>query len=351
METEMWAVIVGSTVVLAIVIVTAWIVMTRSARLQDLLIEFKATQSEIKDTVQTRLSEVSSQLGDGLKNSDRTISEIRERLAVMDAAQKNLTDLSQQVVGLQDILSNKQARGAFGEVQLRDIVESLLPPSAYDFQVTLTNGKRADCVIRLPNPPGPIAVDSKFPLESYKALHAAENDSQRVAASRAFSKDVTKHINDISEKYILPGETAESALMFLPSEAVYAELHSNFPNVLEQSYRARVYIVSPTTMMATLNTVRAVLLDVRMREQAGVIQVEVQKMLEDVHRLDERVGKMQNHFNAVTSDINQIRTSTGKITNRGEAILEVELADEDQLSSTNAAAGAAPPKAVQSGNG
>ena len=315
--------------------------------MRELLIRFEATQSALTSTVSDRLEAVQSQLGDGLKNSDRTIGELRERLAVMDAAQKNLTELSQKVVGLQDILSNKQARGAFGEVQLRDIVESMLQPSAFDFQVTLTNGKRADCVIRLPNPPGPIAVDAKFPLESYKALHAAENESQRVAASRAFSKDVTKHINDIAEKYILPGETAESALMFLPSEAVFAELHANFPTVLEQSYRARVYIVSPTTMMATLNTVRAVLLDVRMREQAGVIQVEVQKMLEDVQRLDDRVGKLQKHFNAVTSDINQITTSTGKITNRGERILEVEMRDDDRVSTEVAA----PPRVVSSGGG
>ena len=315
--------------------------------MRELLIRFEATQSALTGTVSDRLEAVQSQLGDGLKNSDRTIGELRERLAVMDAAQKNLTELSQKVVGLQDILSNKQARGAFGEVQLRDIVESMLQPSAFDFQVTLTNGKRADCVIRLPNPPGPIAVDAKFPLESYKALHAAENKSQRVAAGRAFSKDVTKHINDIAEKYILPGETAESALMFLPSEAVFAELHANFPNVLEQSYRARVYIVSPTTMMATLNTVRAVLLDVRMREQAGVIQVEVQKMLEDVQRLDDRVGKLQKHFNAVTSDINQITTSTGKITNRGETILEVEMRDDDRVSTEVAA----PPRVVSSGGG
>jgi len=319
--------------------------------MRELLIKFEATQSALTGTVSDRLDAVQSQLGDGLKNSDRTIGELRERLAVMDAAQKNLTELSQKVVGLQDILSNKQARGAFGEVQLRDIVESMLPPSAFDFQVTLTNGKRADCVIRLPKPPGPIAVDAKFPLESYKALQAAENEPQRVAASRAFSKDITKHINDISEKYILPGETAESALMFLPSEAVFAELHANFPNVLEQSYRARVYIVSPTTMMATLNTVRAVLLDAQMREQAGVIQVEVKKMLEDVHRLDDRVGKLQKHFNAVTSDISQITTSTGKITNRGEAILEVELDDEDRVSAASTATGAAPPRVVSSGGG
>ena len=325
METEMWAILGASTVVVIVAILSALIGNARSTRIRELLIKFEATQSAMTGTVKDRLEAVQSQLGDGLKNSDRTIGEIRERLAVIDVAQQNLTDLSKQVVGLQDILSNKQARGAFGEVQLKDIVENALPPSAFAFQVTLSNGKRADCVIQLPNPPGPIAIDAKFPLESFKALHSAKEDAQRVAAGRAFSQDMAKHINDISEKYILPGETAESALMFLPSEAVYAELHANFPNVVEQSYRARVWIVSPTTLMATLNTVRAVLRDVQMREQAGVIQVEVQKMLKDVHLLDGRVDKLQKHFALGTTDISQIRTSTDKITRRSQAILEVEL--------------------------
>ena len=325
----MWALIGVSAGVGVVAVLATWVSLSRSARLRDLLIEFKATQTEIKGAVKERLDEVSSRLGDGLRNSDRTIGEIRERLAVIDEAQRNLTDLSKQVVGLQDILSNKQARGAFGEFQLRDIVESLLPPSAFDFQVTLSNGKRADCIIRLPNPPGSIAIDAKFPLESFNALNVAKDAAGRVAAGRAFSQDMAKHINDISEKYILAGETAESALMFLPSEAVYAELHTNFRNVVEQSHRARVWIVSPTTLMATLNTVRAVLRDVQMREQASVIQIEVQKMLTDVHRLDDRVGKLQKHFNAVTIDLGQIQTSADKITARGDSILEVELDDSD----------------------
>ena len=165
------------------------------------------------------------------------------------------------MVGLQDILSNKQSRGAFGEIQLQDLVTTTLPPSAFKFQVTLGNSKRGDCLLTLPNPPGPVAIDSKFPLESFQALQGVENDAARQQAERAFRTDVITHVKDIAKKYIVPGETADSALMFLPSEAVYAELHANFRNVVEESFRHRVWIVSPTTLMATLNTVRAVLKD------------------------------------------------------------------------------------------
>ncbi|WP_375593530.1 DNA recombination protein RmuC [Algihabitans albus] len=271
---------------------------------------------------------VSDRLNEQAQSQSTTMTDLRERLAVIDRAQKNITELSTQVVGLQDILSNKQARGAFGEVQLKDLVESALPPSAYGFQATLSNGRRADCLIELPNPPGPIAVDAKFPLESYQALRQAEDDATRLTAQRAFAADLRKHVRDIAERYILPGETAESALLFLPSEAVYAELHANFPNVVEESYRARVWIVSPTTMMATLNTVRAVLRDVRMREQAGVIQTEVQTMLEDVARLDQRVGKLENHFDQASRDIRDIRISADKVTKRGERIKDLELEED-----------------------
>ena len=233
------------------------------------------------------------------------------------------------MVGLQDVLSNKQARGAFGEVQMGDIVSAILPPSAYSLQATLTNGKRVDCLIRLPNPPGPIAIDSKFPLESYEALRAARDEAEKVSASRAFAAAVRIHVATICEKYIVPGETAESALMFLPSEAVYGELHANFRAVIEESYRARVWIVSPTTLMATLNTVRAVLKDVRMREQAGVIQQEVHTMLSDVARLDGRVAKLQRHFEQAGEDVRQIRISTEKVTKRAERITEMELEAPD----------------------
>jgi DNA recombination protein RmuC len=256
---------------------------------------------------------------------------LQKRLAVIDAAQKNITDLSTDIVGLQDILSNKQARGSFGEIQLNDLVGNILPPNAYAFQVTLGNGKRADCLLKLPNPPGPIAIDSKFPLEGYEALRNAADEPARVQARRKLAADLRTHVQDIAARYIVPGETAESALLFLPSEAVYAELHANFRSVVEESYRARVWIVSPTTLMATLNTVRAILKDVHMREQAGVIQTEVVRLLDDVGRLDDRVGKLQRHFDQAGEDLRQIRISADKVNRRGERIVELELEDQDSV--------------------
>ena len=280
-----------------------------------------------------RLDSLSKRLGDGLteqtERTGQTLKVLHERLALIDNAQKNITQLSEQMVSLQDILSNKQARGAFGEIQLNDLVTAALPSSAYEFQVTISNGKRADCLLKLPNPPGPIAIDSKFPLESYETLRNAETDTEKVQAGRAFSAAVLKHVKDISERYILPGETSESALMFLPSEAVYAELHANFRNVVEEGFRRRVWIVSPTTLMATLNTVRAILRDVHMREQADVIQAEVHKLLEDMARLDDRVGKLKTHFNQAQKDIGDIEISTGKIMRRGTRIEDLQLGDGD----------------------
>jgi DNA recombination protein RmuC len=291
-----------------------------------------AAQAALNKTLEERLEGVSKRLGDSLTHSStqtaNSLGELRKHLNVIDAAQKNIAELSSQVVGLQDILANKQARGAFGEVQLNDIVRAALPPSAYSFQATLANNRRADCLIKLPMPPGPIAIDAKFPLESYRALHEAGDEAAATAAARAFAADIRKHVQDIAERYIVPGETAESALMFLPSEAVYAELHANFPEVVEQSYRARVWIVSPTTLMATLNTVRAVLKDVRMREQAGVIQAEVAKMLDDVERLVKRVGNLKGHFAQAEKDIREIETSAGKVQRKGERIGELQF-DED----------------------
>ncbi|WP_339634085.1 DNA recombination protein RmuC [uncultured Sneathiella sp.] len=293
-----------------------------------------ASRQEINQTLSERLDTVSKRLGDSLSQSaektGQSLSELQTRLAVIDKAQSNLTELSNQVVGLQDILANKQARGAFGEIQLNDLVKSALPPSAYDFQVTLGNGRRADCLIKLPNPPGSIVVDAKFPLESFHLLRQAETESDKTIAIRAFTGAMQKHIADISDKYILDGETAESALLFLPSEAVYAELHANFPAILERSYKARVWIVSPTTLMATLNTVRAVLKDSQMRAQAGVIQKEVGILLKDVERLDDRVSKLGNHFQQASKDIELIETSSRKISSRAEKIEELQLGEENE---------------------
>jgi DNA recombination protein RmuC len=293
----------------------------------------QAQERALAKTLEERLADLGKRVGERLQEqttaAGQSLTELKERLAVIDAAQKNITELSSQVVGLQDILANKQARGAFGEVQLADLVQGALPPSAYGFQVTLAGGQRADCLLRLPNPPGPIAIDAKFPLESYRALQEALRDPRGEAAliqaRRDFSAAIRKHVKDIAERYIRPGETAESALMFLPSEAVYAELHANFANVVEESFRARVWIVSPTTLMATLTTIRAVLKDVRMREQAGLIQKEVHNLLDDIGRLDDRVGKLQRHFDQANEDMRQIRISTDKVAKRGERIGELEL--------------------------
>jgi DNA recombination protein RmuC len=292
-----------------------------------------AQERAMRELLEARLKEVTKNVSDGiLKSTDRTVdsmTQIQKRLAVIDEAQKNISDLSTQMVGLQDILSNKQARGAFGEVQLNDLVSAVLPNAAYAFQATLSNGRRADCLLHLPNPPGSIVIDAKFPLESFQALANAKDEAEKKTAGRAFAADVIKHINDIADKYILPGETAESALMFLPSESVYAEIHANFRDVVEKSHKARVWIVSPTTMMATLNTVRAVLKDVRMREQAHVIQKEVEILALDVTRLDGRVASLKRHFTQAEGDIRQIETSTGKITSRAEKIGEIEMSDDD----------------------
>ena len=290
------------------------------------------TQTGLSRTLEERLDSVNKRLGDGLtEHSQRTgdvIKQVHERLAVIDAAQKNLNALSDQMVGLQDILSNKQSRGAFGEIQLNDLVTDVLPPSAYEFQATLSNKKRADCLLKLPNPPGPIVIDSKFPLESYLTLKNAETDEERKRALSGFGTDILKHVKDIADKYIVPGETAESALMFLPSEAVYAELHASLPDVVEKSYRARVWIVSPTTMMATLNTVRAVLKDAQMREQAGLIQNEVRKLMRNVELLDERVLKLRKNFDTANKTIGDIETSSTRIKGDINRVDRIQMGEE-----------------------
>ncbi len=293
---------------------------------------FQDQERVLTKMLDERLGQVTHRLGETLDRNTKTqktvLDSLTERLVKIDAAQKNLDQLSSEVVGLQDILSNKQARGAFGEVQLANLVAEILPPGHFELQKTLCNGRRVDCLLLLPNPPGDISIDAKFPLESYRAMLAAHDEAVRTQAKRRFVGDVTKHIKDIEERYIVAGETADAALMFLPSEAVYAELHANFGDVVEKSYRSRVFIVSPTTLWATLNTVRAVMRDVHMKEAAGVIQTEVMKMLEDVARLSGRVGKLQKHFEQTGEDLRQINISTEKVMRRGEHIQEIQIEDK-----------------------
>ena len=300
----------------------------QQAKLSEAINEQKVSVLKIMDD---KLLAVTKSVGEGLQQSTakttETIQDLRERLAKIDVAQQKISHLSEQVVSLQEVLSNKQARGAFGEIQLNDLVKSILPPSAYEFQCVLSNQKRADCVLKLPNPPGTIVIDSKFPLESYQALRNAESDREKVEAERFFRASVLKHIKDIAEKYIIAGETAESALMFLPAESIYAELYTNFTDVVEVSYRSKVWIVSPTTLMATLNTVRAVLKDATMREQAGVIQKEVSTLIEDIARLDDRIENLSKHFEMASKDIGEIKISSGKIARRIDKIEDLELGE------------------------
>ena len=290
-------------------------------------------RSAVLKIIDEKLLMLTKNVGEGLlQNSTKTneaLSALKERLVKIDVAQQKISSLSEQVVSLQEVLSNKQARGAFGEIQLNDLVTSILPPSVYTFQALLSNGKKADCLLQLPNPPGAIAIDAKFPLESYYALRNATNDKEKIDAERFFRASVIKHIKDISEKYILNGETAESALMFLPSEAIYAELHANFVDVVETSYRAKVWIVSPTTLMATLNTIRAILKDAHMREQAGVIQKEVGALIDDISRLDERVTSLERHFHQACDDVEQIKISSGKVSRKIQKIEAVELEKDE----------------------
>lgn len=290
----------------------------------------RAQERAVAEALNQRLADFGQRVGERLKESatesQTVLKQLGERLAVIDQAQANITKLSGQVVSLQEILSNKQARGAFGEEQLEALVRDLLPSAYFEFQATLSTRVRADCLLKLPPPLGPLCVDAKFPREAYDQLRAAGGDpAARASAQRAFATAVGKHVTDIAAKYILPGETAEAALMFVPSEAVYCEIHDAVPEVAERARRQRVFIVSPTTLWAVLNTLRAILKDTRLKEQAHLIQAEVRKLLTDIQRLDERVAKLQRHFEQAGEDVRQIRISTEKITRTGGRIDELEF--------------------------
>ena len=295
--------------------------------------------SEQSARMEQTLSNFRQQLGHSLQQQTQSthdnLTKLSERLAVIDRANSQITELTGQVTQLHNILANKTERGAFGEVQLENLVKTVLPPNSYAFQVTLPNQKRADCILKLPNPPGDIVIDSKFPLDAWYNLQNSETKEQQIAARRQLAISVRGHVKDIQAKYIIAGSTAESACLFLPSEAVYAELHANLPDVIDASYKARVWIVSPTTMMATLNTVRAVLRDARLREQTAIIQSEMLKLIEDVSRLDARVENLNRHFSQVQKDISEIQTSTSRISKRSYRITELEVTEDENISVVN----------------
>ena len=277
------------------------------------------------------LAEMNERLKETLTGSSekttKSLTELQERLATIDRAQTNIEKLSGDVLSLQDILSNKQRRGLFGEIQLTDIVSKALPTDSFTLQATLSNGKRADCLVHLPNPPGPIVIDAKFPFESYEALARADTQELQKIALRDLGNAVRKHIKDISERYIIEGETADGAIMFLPSEAVYAELHARLPEVVRAGFDARVWIVSPTTCMATLNTMRAILKDARMREQAGAIRKELSLLGGDVDRLVTRVGNLDRHFGQAAKDLEDIKISAEKAGKRANRLDNFDFAE------------------------
>ena len=283
-----------------------------------------AQQSNMLKLMEARLTAVQEQMNVNLqtssKNTALSLGELQQRLVTIDKAQDNIQKLSGSVLSLQDILANKQTRGAFGEIQLQEIVSKALPSDAYTWQATLSNGKRADCLIHLPNPPGPIVIDSKFPLEAYEALQKATSDWDKNEAVKLMRVSVKSHIKAIADKYILDGETADGALMFLPSEAVYAELHSNFPELVREGFAAHVWIVSPTTCMATLNTMRAILKDARMREQAGAIRSALRHLHRDVELVVERVEKLNTHFGQARKDIEGISTAAERAGKRAHKL-------------------------------
>ena len=292
------------------------------------------TQLQVVQTMESRLAEVQRQTGERMaemreqvrmilhgqsEKTSTSLTRLQERLAVIDRAQDNISRLSNDVLGLQDILSNKQRRGLFGEIQLADIVGRSLPPDAFTMQATLSNGRRADCLIHLPDPPGPLVIDAKFPLEAYEALcSAAPEDQPR--ALKAFGQSVRLHIRAISERYIVDGETADGAVLFLPSEAIYAELHAKLPQIVREGFDARVWIVSPTTCMATLNTLRAILKDARMREQAGAIRAAIRAIHRDVELIGERAGKLETHLRQAGEDASGLMTAAQRAGRRAERL-------------------------------
>jgi DNA recombination protein RmuC len=264
-------------------------------------------------------------LTDQSRATNENLSKLAERLAVIDRAQRGIADLSGQVVQLQSILSNKQARGAFGQGRMEAIVADALPPEGYAFQPTLTTGARPDCLIRMAGGAGGLVVDAKFPLEAWTAFHDAARDDDRDRAAQQFRRDVARHVADIAGKYFVPGETQDTAFLFVPSESIFADLHEHFDDVVQWAHRARVVIVSPSLLMLSIQVVQSISRDHRMREQAHVIQAEVAHLLDDVERVAERVAKLQAHFGQTAKDLDQIAISTDKVRRRADRIESLDL--------------------------
>jgi DNA recombination protein RmuC len=302
-----------------------------TGRLQTVAEVFGSRQSDFARLISERLEGLQHRVGQGLEASTRHqgehLTKLNERLAVIDAAQKNLTDLTGEVVGLKDILANKQARGAYGQGRMEAIIRDGLPGGAYEFQATLSNRTRPDCLVRLPGDERGLVVDAKFPLECFTQFRAATSDEARQKAGQRVRVDIGVHVRSLAEKYLIPGETQDMALMFVPAESVYADLAEHFDDVVQKAHRARIVIVSPSLLALAIQVLQALVRDARIRDEARVIQTEVQKLLADVGRLSERVGKLDSHFRQAQDDVAQIRTSAEKIVKRGQNIEALEFDD------------------------
>jgi DNA recombination protein RmuC len=292
-----------------------------SGTLKSLIEQSHGSQMQLVSTLDERLGQASERTGQSLK-------QLSERLAIIDAAQKNIEALSSEMLGLKDILSNKQARGAYGQARMEAIIRDGLHAGAYAFQGTLSNGTRPDCLVTLPDSSIRLVIDAKFPLEAFNALKVARGEGEIRNAEARLRGDVLKHVRDIAEKYLISGETHETAIMFVPSESIYAELYERFEDVLQKANRARVIIASPNVLMLLVQTLQAIFKDARMREQAGLIKVEVTRLLEDVERLKERVGDLQKHFGAAAGDLEKLAVSAGKITTRAGRIESLDLQED-----------------------
>ncbi|OWV68990.1 DNA recombinase [Rhizobium sp. R339] len=290
---------------------------------------FGARQSELNQAINQRLDgmsqRMSSTITEQTKSTHENLQRLQERLAVIDAAQNNIQTLAKDVVGLQAILSNKQTRGAFGQSRMETIIADGLPMGAYTFQPTLSNGSRPDCTIRMPNDAPALVIDAKFPLEAWNAIRDAGSPEAGKIASQQFRRDMDVHIRDISEKYLIQGETQDTAFLFVPSESIFAEIHENFEPVVQKAHRSRIVIVSPSLLMLSIQVIQAVLKDQRMRAQAHLIQGEVALLMDDLGRLDERVRKLQGHFAMAQKDIDMVVTSADKLTKRGAKIEALEF--------------------------
>jgi len=300
-------------------------------RMQTMAELFGSRQAELNQSIRERLDGMTSRIGQTMteqtQSTHENLAKLQERLAVIDTAQNNIQALAGQVVQLQAILANKQTRGAFGQARMEAIIADGLPQGAYEFQATLSNGSRPDCVVRMPNGAPNLVIDAKFPLEAWNAIRESEGPEAKKIAIAQFRRDIEVHIRDVAEKYLINGETQDTAFLFVPSESIFAEIHENFEAVVQKAHRSRIVIVSPSLLMLSIQVIQAVLKDVRMREQAHLIQGEVIRLMEDVVRLDDRVRRLQTHFGQANKDIDDILVSSSKVTKRGQKIEALEFAE------------------------